>query len=108
MGRPVWGAPYRCIVVGVWPYYVDIPYAVISIYAWICEGKGVGVFITRTRIYTIDCIYKYIFMKHLKDNNVTYWYHWRFAMKVSLALFIHAWFPNVLEDYASNKLCGKK
>ena len=47
-------------------------------------------------------------MGHLKDNNVTYWYHWRFAMKVSLALFIHAWFPNVLEDYASNKLCGKK
>ena len=43
-------------------------------------------------------------MGHLKENGVGYWEHWRFAMKISLALFIHAWFPNILTDYASKKM----
>ena len=42
--------------------------------------------------------------KHLKENNIGYWSHWLRAMKISAALFIHAWFPNVLEDYASKEL----
>ena len=33
--------------------------------ACICEKKGVDIFMTRTRSYTIDCIYLY-FMKILK------------------------------------------
>ena len=41
---------------------------------------------------------------HLKDNNLGYWEHWWRAMKCSLALFIHAWYPNILEDYASKEL----
>ena len=43
-------------------------------------------------------------MGHLKDNETTYWKHWFFAMKVSIALFIHGWFPNILTDYASKKM----
>tara|TARA_R100000008_G_C3578867_1_gene167072 strand:+ start:159 stop:311 length:153 start_codon:yes stop_codon:yes gene_type:complete len=44
-------------------------------------------------------------MNHLKENKVGYWEHWWFAMKCSIALFIHAWFPNVLITYASDRLC---
>ena len=43
-------------------------------------------------------------MNHLKENNVGYWKHWWRAMKCSYALWIHAWFPNVLKDYASKEL----
>tara|TARA_Y100001938_G_C8007086_1_gene387926 strand:- start:896 stop:1036 length:141 start_codon:yes stop_codon:yes gene_type:complete len=43
-------------------------------------------------------------MNHLKENNISYWKHWLRAMKISLALFIHAWLPNVLTDYASKEL----
>jgi hypothetical protein len=41
---------------------------------------------------------------HLKENGVGYWEHWRFAMKLSISLFIHSWFPNILTDYASKKI----
>ena len=37
--------------------------------------------------------------EHLKENNIGYWKHWWRAMKCSYALWIHAWFPNVLKDY---------
>ena len=40
-------------------------------------------------------------MRHLKDNNMTYWQHWWLAISSSAALFIHAWFPFILENYAS-------
>jgi len=43
-------------------------------------------------------------MKHLENNNVSYTYHWKRAMKMSIALFIHAWIPNCLEYYASEQL----
>ena len=43
-------------------------------------------------------------MKHLKDNNMSYTQHWWRAMSMSVALFIHAWFPNVLSSYASDKM----
>lgn len=46
--------------------------------------------------------------KHLKDNCMGYTSHWRRAMSMSLALFIHAWLPDVLETYASNKMNGVK
>ena len=41
-------------------------------------------------------------MKHLKDNNTTYYKHFIRAMSMSLALFVHAWFPNILTTYASD------
>ena len=43
-------------------------------------------------------------MKHLEKYNVTYIAHWKRAMQMSIALFIHAWIPNVLETYASEKM----
>ena len=43
-------------------------------------------------------------IKHLKENNMGYWEHWWRAMKMSGALFIHAWQPDVFEDYASKEL----
>ena len=46
----------------------------------------------------------YLIMKHLKDNNVSYISHWKRAMSMSVALFIHAWLPDVLETYASDKM----
>ena len=43
-------------------------------------------------------------VKHLKENDMGYWKHWYRAMKISLALFIHAWLPDMLSDYASKEL----
>ena len=43
-------------------------------------------------------------MKHLREKKMSYWKHWRLAMSCSMALFIHAWYPNILEDYVSKKL----
>lgn len=43
-------------------------------------------------------------MKHLDNNEMNYWKHWKRAMLMSMALFIHAWCPNVLESYASEKM----
>lgn len=45
-----------------------------------------------------------IMVNHLKENGMGYWKHWYRAMKLSLALFIHAWLPDVLSDYASKEL----
>ena len=46
-------------------------------------------------------------MRHLKDNNMTYWQHWWLTISSSAALFIHAWFPNILENYASKNILSK-
>ena len=43
-------------------------------------------------------------IKHLKKSKMGYCKHWCRAMSCSIALFIHAWCPWWLEDYASNKL----
>ena len=43
-------------------------------------------------------------MKHLKDNGMSYFQHWWRAMSMSIALFIHAFIPNLLESYASEKM----
>jgi len=43
--------------------------------------------------------------RHLKKNNETYWRHWWKAMKISSALVIHAFLPDVLSDYASKEIC---
>lgn len=45
-----------------------------------------------------------IMVNYLKENGMGYWKHWYRAMKLSLALFIHAWLPDVLSDYASKEL----
>ena len=43
-------------------------------------------------------------VKHLKDNKMSYFQHWYRSMTMSIALFIHAWLPSVLETYASDKM----
>jgi len=44
-------------------------------------------------------------IKHLKEQEVGYWKHWWRAIKISSALVIHAFLPDVLSDYASNEIC---
>jgi hypothetical protein len=41
---------------------------------------------------------------HLRDTNISYIAHWYRAMKLSIALFIHAFIPPILSDYASKEL----
>lgn len=43
-------------------------------------------------------------MKHLDDNHMSYFEHWYRAMSMSIALFIHAFIPDILPDYASEKM----
>jgi len=43
-------------------------------------------------------------IKHLKENNMTYPEHFKRAMLMSLALFIHAFIPNAFPTYASDKI----
>ena len=41
---------------------------------------------------------------HLRDTNISYIAHWYRAMKLSIALLIHAFIPPILSDYASKEL----
>lgn len=43
-------------------------------------------------------------IKHIRDNNTTYYNHFIRAMSMSLALFVHAWLPSILTTYASDKM----
>jgi len=47
-------------------------------------------------------------MEHLRDSGMSYWEHWAFAMRLSLALFIHAFIPSVLQTYVSDRICKDK
>jgi hypothetical protein len=44
--------------------------------------------------------------KHLKGACMGYRTHWWRAMSMSVALFIHAWIPDLFQTYASNKING--
>jgi hypothetical protein len=46
-------------------------------------------------------------MKHLDDNNMTYFQHLFFALKMAGALIIHAFLPWFFETYASDHLCNQ-
>ena len=50
------------------------------------------------------CMIVTMWNNHLKENKLGYWKHWWRAMKLSGALFIHGFLPNVLTDYASKEL----
>jgi len=39
---------------------------------------------------------------------MSYIKHWQRSMGMSIALFIHAWVPDVLETYASDKINNKQ
>lgn len=43
-------------------------------------------------------------IKHLKENNMTYPEHFKRAMSMSLALFVHAFIPNAFPTYASDRM----
>ena len=43
--------------------------------------------------------------KHLRETDSGYWEHWWRAIRISGALIVHAFLPDVLSDYASNELC---
>jgi hypothetical protein len=45
-------------------------------------------------------------MKHLKEANMSYTQHFITAMSMSLALFVHAFYPNAFPTYASDKMKG--
>ena len=47
-------------------------------------------------------------MKHLNEANMTYTEHFKRAMSMSLALFFHAFIPNMFPTYASDKINGVK
>jgi hypothetical protein len=47
-------------------------------------------------------------IKHLKENNVGYFKHLFFALRIAGALIIHAVIPWVLVNYASDKLNARK
>ena len=40
----------------------------------------------------------------LKEQNIGYFEHWWRAMKISGALFVHAFLPDILSDYASKEI----
>tara|TARA_B100000519_G_C14112874_1_gene376643 strand:+ start:538 stop:720 length:183 start_codon:yes stop_codon:yes gene_type:complete len=46
----------------------------------------------------------YLF-KHLEDKQISYFKHLFMAIRIALALLIHAFLPNVLTNYASQELC---
>ena len=42
--------------------------------------------------------------RHLKEQNIGYFEHWWRAMKISGALFVDAFLPDILSDYASKEI----
>jgi hypothetical protein len=47
-------------------------------------------------------------MKHLKENNETYFEHLRFAWSVSFILFVHGLFPWIWETKAGDMIQEKR
>jgi len=45
---------------------------------------------------------------HLSSSNLTYIDHWQGAFKMSMALLIHAFFPNKLDHYVSDRLMDRQ
>lgn len=45
--------------------------------------------------------------KHLKEQNISYITHFNIAIRAGIALIIHAFYPDVLQDYASDKITKK-
>lgn len=43
-------------------------------------------------------------MNHYKRYDMTYFQHFKRAMSMSLALFVHAFIPSLLSNYASSKM----
>jgi hypothetical protein len=46
-------------------------------------------------------------IQHLKENNMTYFQHLFFALKIAGSLVIHAVLPWFFKTYASDHLCNR-
>ena len=46
--------------------------------------------------------------KHLEEQNISYLSHFCIAIKAGIALIIHAFYPDILQDYASKKISKNK
>ena len=46
-------------------------------------------------------------IKHLEENNMTYFQHLCFALKIAGVLVIHAVLPWFFQTYASDHLCKR-
>ena len=44
-------------------------------------------------------------VSHLEEQQMGYWEHWWGAIRISMALLVHAFLPDILKDYASKELC---
>jgi hypothetical protein len=47
-------------------------------------------------------------MSHLRDNNIGYFEHLKFAWCVAFVLVVHGMFPNIWKEKASQLLCDKE
>lgn len=45
-------------------------------------------------------------MKHLKEVNMKYFEHLKFAWSIAFASFIHGIFPFLFSDYVTKKITG--
>jgi|APGre2960657468_1045069.scaffolds.fasta_scaffold23881_3 hypothetical protein len=45
-------------------------------------------------------------IKHLKEVDMTYWEHLKFAWGIAAASFIHGIFPFLLSKYVTEKITG--
>ena len=61
-----------------------------------------GKLISADRPYSIfyDC------MKHLKEVNMEYFEHLKFAWSIAFASFIHGIFPGLFSNYVTKKITG--
>jgi hypothetical protein len=45
-------------------------------------------------------------MNHLKEVNMTYWQHLKFAWSIAFVSFVHGIFPSFFSDYVTTKITG--
>ena len=45
-------------------------------------------------------------MNHLKEVNMTYWQHLKFAWSIAFVSFVHGIFPSLFSDYVTTKITG--
>ena len=87
--------------------------AYIHLYAHLCythsykkiKDLQIKIFVKNLARASIFITKKKVTMKHLKEANMSYWQHWKHAMLCGIALIIHAWFPWILKDYTSKRIC---
>ncbi len=64
--------------------------------------------ITLGKLKSADRLYSILYdcMKHLKEVNMEYFEHLKFAWSIAFASFIHGIFPGLFSNYVTNKITG--